>query len=144
MTRLVGSGRWYPEDSRYYPERWDPDYSDSESSEEEEDDFAYLQIEQELLQWNEEDLYKERSLEGLSIEFLPQNSTQVRAFRRMLLGQLASIDRSGKSLLVNYYKRPFAAVGSLESIVRRFTESSAVPRLDGFIGQLIAKHKDFA
>ena len=79
--------------------------------------YVLVGIRSAAISLREEDVYKERALEGLKMPDLPKSASEVKSFRRKFLSTFGSIDRTANSAIANFLKPTFMLGGNVERLI---------------------------
>ena len=121
----------------------DEDEGDEGEGEEEDGDFEEDEeipdlVPDDFSERTEDDLYKERALEGLECPAVPTDYFSAKAWRTSWLMQVSAIDRSGRGVLMRWAKRAFRLLGSVDQVMTWLENLPLTfPRLESYIGNLI-------
>ncbi|CAE7196583.1 unnamed protein product [Symbiodinium sp. CCMP2592] len=90
----------------------------------------------------ESSIYKYKDLKDIKLPQIPGSSVEFRAYRNSVLTQIASIDCSGKAVLLKWLQKSLDPSGSIASTRSLQQDCEGLPRLDGWISACIsdAKH----
>ena len=77
----------------------------------------------------ESSVYKFKDLKDLRLPQIPASSIELWAYRNSILAQVASIDRTGKPVLLNWLKRALDPLGSVSLVFELQANSESLPRL---------------
>ena len=90
----------------------------------------------------ESSVYKYKDLKDIKLPQIPGSSVEFRAYRNAVLTQIASIDFSGKSILLKWLQKSLDPSGSIGLTRSLQSDCEGLPRLDGWLSANIcdAKH----
>ncbi|CAE7257616.1 RE2 [Symbiodinium sp. CCMP2592] len=90
----------------------------------------------------ESSIYKYKDLKDIKLPQIPGSSVEFRAYRNSVLTQIASIDCSGKAVLLKWLQKSLDPSGSIALTRSLQQDCEGLPRLDGWISACIsdAKH----
>ncbi|CAE7264193.1 FAD4L1, partial [Symbiodinium sp. CCMP2592] len=90
----------------------------------------------------ESSIYKYKDLKDIKLPQIPGSSVEFRAYRNSVLTQIASIDCSGKAVLLKWLQKSLDPSGSIALTRSLQRDCEGLPRLDGWISACIsdAKH----
>ena len=89
----------------------------------------------------ESSVYKFKDLKDLRLPQIPASSIDFRAYRNSILTQIASIDRTGKSVLLNWLKKALDPLGSVGLVAELQANSESLPRLDAWLSACLCEAK---
>ena len=95
-----------------------------------------------MLKDYESKVYKYKDLKDIKLPQIPASSVDFRAYRNSVLTQIASIDCSGKAILLKWLQKALDPSGSIGLIRQLQSDCVGLPRLDGWLSACIsdAKH----
>ena len=82
---------------------------------------------------SEKDVYRSKDLSLIRLENLPATASEFRAWKNTFLTRVASIDNTGRDIILNWVIEAFEEGGDISD----YADSGLLPRLDSHLGSLL-------